>query len=151
MSACFLLCAFLGGICSDVQSGTAARIPKISLSLSHRTLIKVQNKTFSWQSWLEWRGHLSNTPSLLYNSLSNCGVWLGLVTSVIIAIRFGSSKHSSSVSINGLPVGIAFPHWAVSFIPISFCRLSSWELVCYSRSKRPLVSYAKLIQTYGGS
>lgn len=113
------LCVFLGGICSDVQSVTATRIPIINIFLS-----RCKIKPIPGWSWLDHRGHPSIAPNVLYSMpcTSKCGVWLGLV-------GWDLPSLASSVTINGLPFGITFPHLAVSFLTNLLCIVSMGQLV----------------------
>lgn len=106
---------FLGGICSDVQSTTPESVISLSLSLPslHPGFVFVQNKTDSRQSLLNMRAHLRNVPSMLYSSACpSAGVWLGVITSVIIIDGIFQTQIISYKK-KRLSVGVPFPQWPV--------------------------------------
>lgn len=113
---CVCVCAYLSCFlyvraCVQVCSLTSPpRSPSI--------LAQSKIKTSSWQRRLAMRAHLRNAPSMLY-STSKCGGPVGGIHFCHHLCWRGSANHTSSATISGLPVGIAVPQWAVSFVPHS--------------------------------
>lgn len=118
VSAC-IFCVFLGGMCSDVRSTSSESLISLSLSLHPliRALCLCKTKPIPGRASSTW-GHIwGMLPSMLYSTpcASKCGGLVGGIHFCHHRCWMGSSNHTSSVKINGLPVGIISPQWAVSF------------------------------------
>lgn len=124
LSLCAYLCLWVHAYFMCVSGGHVFRcivylnrIPNISHPLPpslHPGFVFVQNETYSWQSWLHMRAHLRNAPGMLYSTpcMSKCRGLVGGSHFCHHRRWMGSSNHTSSITINGLPVGITFPQGA---------------------------------------
>lgn len=110
-------CGCMHSLCVGHVFRCAVYLTRISnISLPHPGFVFVQNESYSWQSWLHMWVHLRNAPSMLYSTpcTSKCR---GLVWGSHFCHHHhwtGSSNHTSSITMNGLPIGITFPQWATS-------------------------------------
>ncbi len=116
------LSVFLGGLVLR-RAVCLTRIQNISHPLPqspHTGFVFVQNNTYSWQHWLPMRAHLRNFPSILYSTTCTrkCRVPVEGCHFCHRRCWTGSSNHTSSVTMNELPLGFTFSQWAVHSVQI---------------------------------
>lgn len=133
MCVCEYLCLWVhafflyvsGGHMSDVQSTSPESLIPFP-PFPHPAFVFVQNKTYSWQRWLNMMAYLSYAPCTLHSTpyTSKSKDLVGGNNFCHHHCRMGSSNHTSSITINGLRVGIAL-HTVNYFIPKSLYTLHS--------------------------